>query len=298
MARSAGTAVAVEGDDVRARAAARSWLLWLAVTGELTPLPWVFLIYNTGIWALWFFLATLAVTPARHIFGRADLIALRRMLGIAGLAYTLLHLADYAWLDRFSLGFIVNEYLTRPTIWVATLSTIGIFILGATSFDEAIRRMGSLAWTRLHYVAYPAIGLAILHFDMSPGSFGGPPFLMTGMFFWLMAWRVLHRYGVATRPLVLLALGLVTPLVSFAFEVGWLALYQGIRPEKTIAFTFEPVDGLAPTWQLLLLGVTVAMLAAIFGRRSVHPARLALKRNAVMALPALPQPVALAERAP
>ena len=181
---------------------------------------------------------------------------------------------------------------------MATLSTIGIFILGATSFDEAIRRMGSLAWTRLHYVVYPAIGLAILHFDMSPGSFGGPPLLMTGMFFWLMAWRVLPRYDVATRPLVLLALGLVTTLVSFAFEVGWLALYQGIRPEKTIAFTFQTVDGLAPTWQLLILGVTVAMLATLFGRKSMHPARLALKRNAVMALPALPQPVALAERAP
>src|SRR4029079_6383816 len=85
---------------------------------------------------------------------------------------------------------------------------------------------------------------------------------------------------------------------SFAFEVGWLALYQGIRPEKTIAFTFETVDGLAPTWQLLLLGVTVAMLAAIFGRKSVHPARLALKRNTVTALQALPQPGALADPGP
>jgi hypothetical protein len=118
------------------------------------------------------------------------------------------------------------------------------------------------------------------------------------MFFWLMAWRMLQRYGVATRPLVLLTLGLITPLVSFVFEVEWLALYQGIRPEKTIAFTFQTVDGLAPTWQLLVLGVTVAMLATIFGRTSTSPARLTLRRNVAMVLPALPQPVALAERAP
>ena len=84
------------------------WFLWLAVTGDLTPLPWVFLIYNSGVWALWFFIASLTVTPARHIFGWAELISVRRMLGIAGLAYTVLHLADYVWLDRFSLGFIVK----------------------------------------------------------------------------------------------------------------------------------------------------------------------------------------------
>jgi sulfoxide reductase heme-binding subunit YedZ len=251
--------------------------VWLTLIGELTPLPWVFLIYNTGIWALWLFLASLTVTPARHIFGWPELIAVRRMLGVGGLFYTVLHLADYLWLDRFSAGFIVNEYLTRPTIWVATLATAGIFVLGATSLDEAIRRMGTAAWTRLHYIAYPAIGLSILHFDMSPGSYGGPPFLMTGMFFWLMAWRGLHRYGLATKPAVLALLALVTPLVSFVFEVTWLALYQGIRADKTIGFTFEIVDGLAPTWQLLLLGLSAAGLAAIFGRHSSWRGRLVLR---------------------
>ncbi len=253
------------------------WLATLTVIGELTPLPWVFLIYNTGIWALWFFLASLAVTPARHIFGWSDLIAVRRMLGIAGLAFTVLHLADYLWLDRFSIGYILNEYLTRPTIWVATLATAGIFVLGATSFDEVISRMGSAAWNRLHYLAYPAIGLAILHFDMSPASLGGAPFLITGMFVWLMAWRVLHRYGIATNPLALLALGLAVPAASFLFEVGWLALFQGVPVQKTVGFTFELTGGLAPTWQLLILGPAVAALAAIFGRKSRSRARLKLR---------------------
>jgi sulfoxide reductase heme-binding subunit YedZ len=262
-----------------------AWLLWLAMTGELTPLPWVFLIYNSGIWAIWLFLASLAVTPARHIFGWSELIAVRRMLGIGGLAFTVLHLADYVWLDRFSIGFIVNEYLTRPTIWMATLATVGIFILGATSFDDVIRRMGSAAWNRLHYLAYPAIGLAILHFDMSPASLGGPPFLITGMFIWLMAWRVLHRYGVATDPLVLLALGLAVALASFLFEVVWLALYQGVPVSKTVGFTFDLTGGLAPSWQLLILGPTAAALAAIFGRKSRSRARLKLRRDAGRASP-------------
>jgi sulfoxide reductase heme-binding subunit YedZ len=251
-----------------------AWLLWLSLNGELTPLPWVFLVYHSGVWALWMFLATLAVTPVRHVFGWSDLIAVRRMLGIAGLGYTLVHLGAYLWLDRFSPGFILNEVLTRPTIWVAMLSTIGIFILGATSLDEVIRRMGSAAWNRLHYLAYPAIGLGILHFAMAPGSLGGLPFLMAGMFLWLMAWRVLHRYGIAASPVVLLAMGLAAAVAGLAFEVAWLALYQGTPAEKTIAFTFELAGGLAPAWQLLVVGLTIAGLAVIFGRKSRGRARL------------------------
>ena len=38
----------------------------------------------------------------------------------------------------------------------------------------------------------------------------------------------------ATDPLVLLLLGLAVPLASFVFEVGWLALYQGVAAAKTV----------------------------------------------------------------
>ena len=231
-----------------------AWLAWLAITGGLTPLPWVFLIYTTGIWALWLFLASLAVTPVRQIFGWSELVAVRPHVSTSAesLAYTVLHILDYVWLDRFSLGFIINEYETRLTVWVATLATAGIFILGATSLDAAIRRMGSAAWTQLHYLAYPAIGLAAIHFDMSPASLGGPMYLITGMYFWLMAWRVLQHYRLGNRPLVLTGLALAAPLASFAFEIAWLApVYQGISADKTLGFTLDISDGLEPTWQLL-----------------------------------------------
>jgi sulfoxide reductase heme-binding subunit YedZ len=242
------------------------WFLYLTAADELTPLPFVFLIYNTGVWALWMLLASLAVTPARHIFGLGELIAVRRMLGVSGLAYTLLHLYVYVRLDRNDVAYMANEIVTRPTLWVAIISTIGLIILGATSLDSAIQRLGSDTWNRLHYLAYPAVGTAVLHFDMSPGSFGGPPFLMTSIFFWLMAWRVLNRYGRGTDPAALAVLGAVTTAFGFAFEVLWLKLYQGIAAAKTIGFAFDLAGGLAPTWQILIITMSVAALAQLFGR--------------------------------
>ncbi len=257
-----------------------AWLITLAAIGELTPLPYVFLIYNSGIWALWMLVASLAVTPARHILAWGELIVVRRMVGLAGFAYTLVHVVVYVGLDSYDIGFIANEFMTRPTIWVATASTLGLVALGVTSFDDAIRRMGSQAWNRLHNLTYPAIGLAVLHFDLGPGSVGGPPFLITGMFFWLMAWRILHRFGKGSDPVALAGLAVANATASFAFEIAWDALYQGISPAKQIGFTFDVAGGLAPTWQLLVVGLIIATLARLFGagahfrrRHGVEPPR-------------------------
>jgi methionine sulfoxide reductase heme-binding subunit len=260
------------------------WIAYLMATGGLTPLPWVFSIYYTGIWALWFLLASLAVTPVRTIFGWGEFIAVRRTLGVAGLGYTVLHIFVYVGLDRFDGGFIVNEFATRPTVWVATYATVGMIALGVTSFDGAIRRLGAAAWNRLHYLAYPAIGLAVLHFDMSPGSFDGAPFLMMGIFFWLMAWRGLDRFNLATNAIVLTALAIVSGLFDFAFEVAWLALYQGIPAQKTVGFVFDIVGGFSPPGQMLAVGLSAAFLTALFGRtsaRSVKPASRAVSERDV-----------------
>ena len=35
----------------------------------------------------------------------------------------------------------------------------------------------------------------MLHYDLGPESLGGTPFVMTGLYFWLMGWRGLRRAG-------------------------------------------------------------------------------------------------------
>src|SRR5215470_2110209 len=169
-------------------------LLYDLATGEYGPVPLGGLTYWSGVWATALLLLALAITPASTIFRWRRAIIVRRMIGVAALAYTIAHIVIYFALRFWNFAFIANEMATRLSLLVATASTIGLVALGATSVDAAVRRMGAKAWQQLHNAVYLATALAILHYLLSPGLFPDQ-FLLSGAFFWLMTWRVLERRG-------------------------------------------------------------------------------------------------------
>ncbi len=71
--------------------------------------PVNYITHQTGYWALFMLLASLAVTPVRRLHPKlANLIRFRRLLGLYAFFYATLHLATYVFL--FS-GYDV------PTVW-------------------------------------------------------------------------------------------------------------------------------------------------------------------------------------
>ena len=108
------------------------------------------LTYWSGVWATAILLMALAVTPAMTILRWRALIDVRRMIGVTALAYTIAHIVIYFALRSWNFALIANETVTRLTLILALLSTIGLIALGATSLDAAIRRMGAENWQRLH----------------------------------------------------------------------------------------------------------------------------------------------------
>src|SRR5229473_1252757 len=128
------------------------------------------------------------------------------MIGVTALAYALAHIIIYFALRFWNFAFIAHEMATRLFLIVATVSTIGLLALGATSVDAAVRRMGAKGWQQLHYIVYVVAALALLHYLLSPGLFPDQ-FLMSGIFFWLMVWRALdrRRQGASAGALALLA---------------------------------------------------------------------------------------------
>jgi len=76
---------------------------------------------------------------------------------------------------------------------LATVATIGLIALGATSIDAAVRRTGAKGWQQLHNAIYAIAALALIHYLLSPDAYP-EQYLMSGLFFWLMAWRVLNRH--------------------------------------------------------------------------------------------------------
>ena len=86
--------------------------LWIAVAlqaGWLGPKPVTEAIHGTGEWAVRFLLISLAVTPLRRVARLNRLILVRRMLGLAALAYALIHFVLYIVSLNFHLAQVARE---------------------------------------------------------------------------------------------------------------------------------------------------------------------------------------------
>ena len=238
------------------------YVIYQVETEQFGAIPIAGMTYWSGVWATALLLLTLAVTPAFTIMRWSQLIVVRRMIGVTALVYSIAHLFIYFALRFWDFSFIANEMITRISLIVATLSTLGLIALGVTSVDAAVRRMGSEGWNRLHATVYIFSALAIIHYLLSPGIYS-EQYLMSGMFVWLMVWRVLNRRGIGTDPMVLAVLAVATCLFTGLLEILWLWVYQGFEPGMTFSNNFSLVLGLAPSWKNLILGLLIALAAYV-----------------------------------
>jgi methionine sulfoxide reductase heme-binding subunit len=250
------------------------WLEYQYTTGEFGPVPLGGMTYWSGYWATALLLLALAITPALTIFRLRHLLIVRRMIGVTALAYTIAHIIIYFALRLWNFSAIANEMVTRLSLIVATISTIGLVVLGATSLDAAVRRMGAQGWQRLHDIVYVTTGLAIVHYLLSPGIFPDQ-YLMSGMFFWLMGWRLLNRRRLGADATALALLTVVSCGFTALLEAGWIWARHGYEPLGTLANNFSLVLGLAPAWKVLGLGLLIALAAAIRLRLTPQAARKA-----------------------
>src|SRR5262249_6374887 len=132
---------------------------------------------------------------------------------------------------------IAHEMVTRLSLIVATVSTIGLIALGATSLDAAVARMGAQGWNRLHSAVYMITALAIVHYLLSPGSFPDQ-FLLSGMFLWLLLWRALNRHRRGTDAVALAMLAVASCLFTALFEAFWNWAYHGDEPGWVLGNNF------------------------------------------------------------
>jgi methionine sulfoxide reductase heme-binding subunit len=247
-----------------------AYLLGIGDYGTTSPIALGGLTYWSGVWATVILLMALAVTPAAAILRWPALIDVRRMIGVTALVYTIAHMVIYFALRRFDFAFIANDMASRLTLVAATLSTIGLVVLGATSVDAAIRYMGAKNWQRLHTTNYVISALAILHVVLARGTYS-EQYMLTALFFWLMAWRVLARYRLGANAKVLALLALASCLVAACLEAGFLWARRGFDVVGTLGVNFNLgiLDfGYPPAWQVLAFGLLAALAAA--GRQALR----------------------------
>ena len=144
--------------------------LWIAWRWTMTPDLYGYghAIGDTGDWAAWLLMATLAVAPLRLIFRKQDwaiwLMRRRRDIGVASFAYALGHTLAYL-VRKGSPEFVFAEFST-PYILAGWIAFALFLPLAITSNDISVRQL-KRSWKRLHRLVYPAAILTFLHWVWS-----------------------------------------------------------------------------------------------------------------------------------
>ena len=156
------------------------------------PLEWM--TRNTGSWAIYILLLTLAITPLRRISGWNWLQKFRRMLGLYAFFYASLHLTMYIWFDHFfEWETIWPDIVKRPFVLAGMVSWSMMLALAISSPQAVLRCMGGKRWQRLHQLMYVLVPVAVLHVYWMkagkhdffwPAVYGGITVVLLGLRIW------------------------------------------------------------------------------------------------------------------
>lgn len=136
-----------------------------ALTERLGANPIATALNQLGLVALVFLVASLACTPLKALFGWTWPLRVRRMLGLFAFGYACAHLLLYAVVDQgLDLSTLVQDLAKRPFILVGFAAWLAMVPLAITSTQSMVKRLGFVAWQRLHRLAYAAGILGALHF--------------------------------------------------------------------------------------------------------------------------------------
>ncbi len=233
------------------------------------------LIHRAGFWALVFLGLTLSVTPFRRIFRQGNLIDIRRMLGVGTFCYIAAHLALFFADQSYDVGKAAHEITHRVYLIIGAVAWLGLATLAATSNDGMVRRLGGLRWRRLHQIIYGIALLALIHYFQQTKADVTVPTFAAGLFFWLIAYRLLAWWQDTTELSTqsLSALAITVSIVTVLGEAVGIAIAFHVSPLLVLGMIFDFDIGIRPGWLVLAAGLAVVVIDAAMGRWKTRTVR-------------------------
>ncbi len=177
------------------------WFFYQGLTGGLGPEPIRALEQELGRFGLKLLIVVLAVTPLRKLFG-INLIKFRRALGLLVFIFITVHLMVWLFLDVQVWGRIWADLVKRPFITIGMAGLLLMLPLAVTSNNISMRKLGPLAWRKLHKLTYLVAILGGVHF-------------------------VILRKGWQVEPLFYLLIIVVVLATRIKFRGPWMTLKAG-----------------------------------------------------------------------
>lgn len=264
------------------------WLGWRIWISDFSARPITEVLHFTGLWAVRFLLLSLTVTPLRRLFHWPKLMLARRTLGLAALGYASLHLLLYAADQKWNPERIASEIALRFYLTIGAVALVALMVLGATSFDRAIRALGAKRWIALHTCVYGIAILAILHFLIQSKLDATEAILTGGLMGLVLTYRLVFWKFRRLDPAGLAALSLVIGVATGLGEMGWYAATTGLDPWRVVAANFDMSGGLSPAWWVAGTGVAVALAAHLKQRVAPPPSKSPARSRVKPALSSCP----------
>ncbi len=223
-----------------------------------------------GRWAVRFLLLSLAVTPLRLLWRWNRLIMVRRMIGLAALFYALGHLVAYVALEDWVLAQVAGEIAARIYLTIGAAALAGLIVLGLTSTDAAVRRLGAARWQALHRASYAIAPLAVTHVFLQTRLDPSEAFVLAGVLAWLLAARLWRWWAGNLMATAALALGAAASGATALAETVFFHLKFGAPLATLLAANLDAAAGARPAWWVA--GLTLPVALAAFARARLAPA--------------------------
>jgi methionine sulfoxide reductase heme-binding subunit len=236
-------------------------LAWRWYNDELGARPVTEATLITGDWTVIFLLTSLAMTPARATFEWAPLVQIRRRIGVAAALYASAHFLIFVFDQKWNLLVVAAEIIKRFYLTIGFVALVMLLALAITSTNGWQRRL-KRNWKRLHWLVYPAAVLALLHFFIQSKVNVGEAVVASGLFAWLMTWRLMPQ-RLRTRYLGLLLLAIAATLAAVVFEVAWYGLVNKVDPLRVLAADLDPDLLPRPVHKVLIASLGVVLLVAL-----------------------------------
>ena len=251
------------------------YIAWRWQAGELGIRPIKEALHETGTLAIRFLIASLAVTPLRHVTGNTRLVLARRLIGLSALGWALAHLSLYIVEQAGDLAKVASEIWLRSYLTIGFVALVVLCVLGATSFDGAIRALGAERWRRIHLAAHAAAVLGLAHHLIQSRLDVTPALVLCGLYLGLLLIRGLVKARIALTVPVLIGVTLVAGLATVGAEIAWYASVRRVPWALMAMAQFDIEAGIRPVWGVIAagLGLVVARIATGGGRVGKQPAR-------------------------
>lgn len=143
------------------------WLTYVFTVVGGGPNPVTDVLHLTGLWGMGFLLGSLGVRPLVQIGKFRAFQPWKKILGLLGFFYGLIHSLIYMALDQgWDWGELADDFTKRVHIRFGMIALVLLIPLALTSSLWAQKKLGR-KWKTLHQLVFPAVLLIGLHYMLA-----------------------------------------------------------------------------------------------------------------------------------